>query len=110
MPPPPPAVGVVRYIEGMRAWDGRAVWASYAPDYQRLLESEGGGETATVSLYADLRGKGSSIDEVSYVGGYQTRTSGYFMYVTRHLPKGEDPTEVVWVFRTDEAGLIESIE
>jgi hypothetical protein len=107
---PPPAVGVARYLEGMRTWDGHAVWSSYSADYQNLLAEEGGGEAATVRLYDELRTRGASIDEVSYVGGYQTRMTGYFLYVTRHFLKGEDPIEVVWIFRTDADGLIESID
>jgi hypothetical protein len=108
-PSPAPALGVARFLGGMRAWDGHAVWASYATDYQNLLVEEGGGEAATVSLYEELRRQGASIDDADYIGGYQTTQAGYFLYVTRHFQKGEDPVEVVWVFRTDAAGLIESI-
>jgi hypothetical protein len=103
------AVGVARYVEGMRTWNGRAVWESYSPDYQDLLAEEGGGEAETVRLYDELRQQGASIDEVAYIGGYQTNHGGYFLYVTRHIDKGEGASEVVWVFRTDEAGLIDGI-
>jgi hypothetical protein len=109
-PSPPPASGVARYIEGLRAWDGHAVWQSYSPDYRSLLVEEGGGEAATVSLYDELRQQGASIDQVDYVGGYQTRQAGCFLYVTRHFLKDQDPIEVVWVLRTDEDGLIDSID
>jgi hypothetical protein len=108
--PPPAPVGVVRYVAGLRAWDGHAVWQSYSPDYQTLLREQGGGEAATVDLYDELRAKGASIDEVSYIGGYQTKGGGYYLYVTRHYRPNEEPTEVVWVFRTDADGLIESID
>ena len=103
-------VGVVRYMAGLRAWDGRAVWRSYSPDYQALLTDQGTSEAATVALYDELRRQGASIDEVSHVGGYQTRGGGYFLYVTRHVRPDAEPTEVVWVFRTDADGLIESID
>jgi hypothetical protein len=106
---PPPAVGAARYVESMRAWDGHAVWESYSRDYQDLLAQEGGGEAETVRLYDELRQQGASIDEVSYIGGYQTIHGGYFLYVTRHFVKGEEASEVVWVFRTDEDGLIDGI-
>jgi hypothetical protein len=109
-PSPPPAVGVARYLEGMRAWDGHAVWASYSPDYQGLLVEEGGGEAATVGLYDELRRQGASIDEISYVGGYQTKQAGYFLYVTRHFVKDQEAMEVVWIFRTGADGLIDSID
>jgi hypothetical protein len=109
-PSPPPAVGVARYLAGLRAWDAHAVWASYSPDYQALFAEEGGGEAATVNLYDELRQQGASIDEVAYIGGYQTSKAGYFLYVTRHFLKGEEPIEVVWIFRTDEDGLIDSID
>jgi len=107
---PPAAVGVARYVEGLRTWDGHAVWTSYSPDYQALLVEEGGGEAETVALYDELRKQGASIDEVSYIGGYQTKKAGYFLYVTRHFVENQEPSEVVWVFRTDADGLIDSID
>jgi hypothetical protein len=107
---PPPATGVARYIEGLRAWDGHAVWESYSPDYQSLLVEEGGGEAATVGLYAQLRKQGASIDQVDYIGGYQTKDAGHFLYVTRHFVEHQPPIEVVWVLQTDADGLIESID
>ncbi len=107
---PPPPVGVIRYVEGLRAWDGHAIWASYSPDYQTMLGEEGGGEAATVLLYNELRAQGASIDEVSYIGGYETSRAGYYLYVTRHFLNGDRPIEVVWIFRTDADGLIDSID
>jgi hypothetical protein len=106
----PPPVGVVRYMAGLRAWDGHAVWRSYSPDLQALLRDEGGGEAATVALYDELRARGASIDAVAYIGGYQTKDGGYFLYVTRHVRPDAEPAEVVWVLRTDADGLIESID
>jgi hypothetical protein len=103
-------VGVVRYMAGLRAWDGHAVWRSYSPDYQALLTDQGASEASTVALYDELRKQGASIDEVSYVGGYQAKNAGYFLYVTRHFQKDRESTEVVWVLRTDADGLIESID
>jgi hypothetical protein len=105
-----PPVGVTRYFDGLRAWDAHTVWSSYSADYQQTLQEEGTSEQATASLYQSLRQQGASIDEVSYVGGYQTSKSGYFLYVTRHFATNEPPTEVVWVFQTDNAGLIDSID
>jgi hypothetical protein len=108
--PTPPPAGVVRYLDGMRHWDGRAVWESYSSDYQNLLTEEGGGEASTIALYDELREQGASIDDVSYVGGYQTRETGCFLFVTRHFADKREPIEVIWIFRTDPDGLIESID
>ena len=85
----------------LRAWDAQAVWHSYSSDYQALLLEEGGGEAETVRLYAELRKQGASIDEVDYIGGYQAKQTGYFLYVTRHFVANQDPMEVVGIFRTE---------
>jgi hypothetical protein len=42
-----------------------------------------------------------------YVGGYQAPESGYFLSVTRHFHLKAAPIEVVWIFQTDGAGLID---
>ncbi len=51
----------------------------------------------------------SHIDQVQYVGGYQTKDKGYFIFVTRHFESGKEPVEVMWVFVTDGDGLVDLI-
>jgi hypothetical protein len=109
-PSSPPIYGVTRFLEGMGSWDGHEVWGSYAPDYQSILENEGESEWTTMRLYDDRRKRGAVIDAVIEIGGYQTETAGYFVYLTRSHVKDGEPTEVVWIFRTDEVGLIENVE
>jgi hypothetical protein len=107
--PPPASVGVTRYMEGLRRLDGKQIWASYSPAFRKSHVEEGGSEDATSAFFAEQRQKGARIDEVEYVGGYQAQESGYFLFVTRHFRPNQDPIEIVWIFQTDEAGLIDRI-
>ena len=96
-------------MDGLQHLDGREVWASYSDAYRDFLIAEGGSEDATVALYDELRQNHASIDEVTYLGGYQTPRRGYFLYRTRHFVTNQEPSEVVWIFRTDADGLVEMI-
>ena len=107
--PPAPSAGVARYMSGLQKYDGQLIWASYSGPYQEQRTQEGDSESKTVELYADLRSKGAHIDEVSYIGGYQTSKVGYFLYVTRHYRQDQEPIEVVWIFLTDSDGLIDMV-
>jgi hypothetical protein len=104
-----PAIGVVRYMDALRHQDGRQIWASYSAAFQERHILEGDSEAATIALYEKFREDGASIDETIYVGGYQARESGYFLYVTRHFRPHDQPIEVVWIFQTDSAGLIDRV-
>jgi hypothetical protein len=108
-PPIPAPVGVVRYMDALRRHDGRLIWASYSPALRERRIEEGDSEAATVALFDRFRQDGASIDDVVYVGGYQARESGYYLCVTRHFRAGAAPIEVVWIFQTDPAGLIDRI-
>jgi hypothetical protein len=104
-----PPIGVGRYMDALCRHDGRLIWASYSPAFQERRVEEGDSEAATIALFDKLRRDGSSIDEVVYVGGYEAKESGYFLCVTRHFRAGAEPIEVVWIFQTDPAGLIDRI-
>jgi hypothetical protein len=107
--PPPTPPGVVRYMEALRRDDGKQIWASYSPAFRERRIREGDSEAATIALFETLRQRGASIDEETYVGGYQAQESGYFLCVTRHYRPKQAPIEVVWIFQTDEASLIDRI-
>ena len=107
--PTPVPVGVARYMAALRRHDGAQIWASYSPAFRERRIQEGDSEAATVALFDEQRRKGARIDEEEYVGGYQAQESGYFLCVTRHFRPGAAPIEVVWIFQTDEAGLIDRI-
>jgi hypothetical protein len=104
-----PPIGVVRYMDALRQLDGRLIWASYSAAFQERRILEGDSEAATIALYEKFREDGASIDETIYVSGYQARESGYFLYVTRHFRPHDQPIEVVWIFQTDPAGLIDRV-
>src|SRR5262249_40154618 len=107
--PPAPAAGVARYMTGLQKYDGELIWTSYSAYFQEQRINQGDSEGKTRALYDDLRNKGARIDDVTYIGGYQTSKIGYFMYVTRHYRTGEEPIEVVWIFVTDSDGLIDMV-
>src|SRR5262249_15620464 len=52
-------------------------------------------ETAMVALYDELCAKGASNEDASYIGGYQIKGEGYFLYVTRYVRPDEELIEVV---------------
>jgi hypothetical protein len=105
----PVPVGVARYMAALRRQDWAQIWASYSPAFRERRIEEGDSEAATVALFEEQRRKGASIDEEVFVGGYQAQESGYFPCVTRHFCPNQAPIEVVWIFQTDEAGLIDRI-
>jgi hypothetical protein len=107
--PPPAPAGVVRYMDALRRHDGQQIWASYSPAHQEQLVREGDSEDATIAFFDDQRQKGARIDEEAYVGGYQATESGYYLCVTRHFRPNQAPIEVVWIFQTDDQGLIDRI-
>jgi hypothetical protein len=107
--PSPAPVGVTRYMSGLRDHDGQQIWASYSPAHQEQLVREGDSEDATIAFFDDQRQKGARIDEEAYVGGYQAAESGYYLFVTRHFRPNAAPIEVVWIFQTDDQGLIDRI-
>lgn len=107
--PPPPAIGVAGYMDGLQKLDGHKIWESYAPDFQDQRIQEGDSEAATVALFDHLRQGNASIDEVTYLGGYQTTERGFFLYRTRHFRPNQEPIEVVWIFLTDPDGMVEMI-
>jgi hypothetical protein len=107
--PPPAPVGVVRYMEALRRHDGKQIWASYSPAFRERRIREGDSEAATVAFFAEQGQKGASIDEETYVGGYQAPEFGYYLCVTRHFRPDAAPIEVVWIFQTDDAGLIDRV-
>jgi hypothetical protein len=108
-PHQPAPIGVVRYMEALRRHDGKQIWSSYSPAFQERRIQEGDSEAATIGFFDEQREKGARIDEEEYVGGYQAPESGYFLYVTRHFRPNHAPIEVVWIFQTDDAGLIDRI-
>jgi hypothetical protein len=96
-------------MDALRRHDGRQIWASYSPAFRERRVEEGDSEAATIALFEEQRRKGASIDEEAYVGGYQAPESGYYLCVTRHYRPDAPPIEVVWIFQTDDAGLIDRI-
>jgi hypothetical protein len=106
---PTAPVGVTRYMVGLRDHDGKEIWTSYSPAHQEQLVRDGDSEDATIAFFDDQRQKGARIDEEAYVGGYQAAESGYYLYVTRHFRPNAAPIEVVWIFQTDDQGLIDRI-
>jgi hypothetical protein len=107
--PPPPGPAVARYMAGLQRWDGAELWASMSPDMHAQALRQGDTEAKFAAFYAQLRERGSRIDQVEYVGGYQTKEKGLFIYVTRRIDAGKEPIEIIWVLVTGPEGLIDYV-
>jgi hypothetical protein len=107
--PPPPGPGVARYMAGVQRLDGSEVWASLSPDLQTQKIREGDSPAAFAAFYEQLKERGGRIDQVQYVGGYQTKEKGIFVYVTRRLDPGKEPLEIIWVLFTGPEGLVDYV-
>ncbi len=107
--PPPPGLAVANYMAGLQRMDGAEIWASMSPDMQGKAISDGDSPAAFADFYRGLKDRGGRIDQVEYVGGYQTKGKGLFVYVTRRFDPGKEPIELVWVLVTGPEGLIEYV-
>jgi hypothetical protein len=107
--PPPPGPAVARYMAGLRRMDGAELWASMSPDLHAQALREGDSEAKFAAFYARMREQGGRIDQVEYVGGYQAREKGLFIYVTRRLDPGKEPLEIIWILVTGPEGLIDYV-
>jgi hypothetical protein len=107
--PPAPPSAVARYMAGVQATDGAAIWASMSADFQARTMREGDTPASFAAFYRQMKERGNRIDQVQYVGGYQTREKGLFVYVTRRLDPGKEPIEIVWVLVTGPEGLVEAV-
>jgi hypothetical protein len=96
-------------MDGLQRMDGAQLWASMSPDMQAKAIREGDSPAAFADFYQGLKDRGNRIDEVLYVGGYQTTEKGIFVYVTRRIDPGKEPIEIVWVLVTGPAGLIDYV-
>jgi hypothetical protein len=106
---PPPGLVVARYMAGLQRMDGAELWASMSPDMRALALKRGDTEAAFVDFYRGLRERGGRIDQVKYVGGYQTKEKGLFIYVTRRSDPGKEPVEIIWVLVTGPEGLVDYV-
>jgi len=107
--PPPPGPAVARYMAGLQRMDGDALWSSMSPDFQGQAIREGDSKAAFADFYQQMKARGNRIDRVQYVGGYQTREKGIFIYVTHRLDPGKEPIEIIWVLVTGPEGLIDYV-
>jgi hypothetical protein len=107
--PPPPSSAVARYMAGVQRLDGTEMWASMSPDARAQAIHGGDSPADFAAFYDQLKARGGRIDQVQYVGGYQTKEKGLFIYVTRHLDPGNDPLETVWVLVTGPEGLVDDV-
>jgi hypothetical protein len=107
--PPPPGLAVARYMAGLQRMDGAELWVSMSPEMQGKAIREGDSTAAFAAFYQGLKDRGNRIDQVQYVGGYQTKEKGLFIYVTRRLDPGKEPIEIIWVLVTGPEGLIDSV-
>jgi hypothetical protein len=107
--PPAPGPAAVRYMAGLQRMDGPELWASMSPDMQAKASREGDSPAAFADFYRGLKDRGNRIDEVHYVGGYQTKEKGIFVYVTRRFDQGKEPIEIVWVLVTGPEGLLDYV-
>jgi hypothetical protein len=104
-----PDPAVASYMAGLQRMDGAELWASMSPDMRAQAQRAGDTETSFVDFYRQLKARGNRIDQVQYVGGYQTKEKGLFIYVTRRLDPGKEPLEVIWVLVTGPEGLIDYV-
>jgi hypothetical protein len=107
--PPAPGPAAARYMVGLQQMDGAELWASMSPDMQGKAIREGDSPAAFADFYRGLKERGNRIDQVQYVGGYQTKEKGLFVYVTRRFDPGKEPIEIVWVLVTGPEGLIDYV-
>lgn len=106
---PPPSPAVARYMAGVQQSEGTEVWASMSPDFQAQIIREGDTPASFAAFYRQLRQRGNRIDQVQYVGGYQTREKGIFIYVTRRFDPGKEPLEIIWILVTGPEGLVDDV-
>jgi hypothetical protein len=107
--PPTPGPAVVRYMAGVRRADGAEIWASMSPGYQAQAMREGDTPASFAAFYQQLKARGNRIDQVQYVGGYQTKEKGIFVYVTHRIDPGKEPIEIIWVLVTGPEGLVDYV-
>ena len=106
---PAPGPAAVSYMAGLQRFDGVELWASVSPHMQAKSIREGDTAAAFADFYQGLKDRGSGIDQVQYVGSYQTREKGLFVYVTRRFDPGKEPIELVWVLVTGPEGLVDYV-
>ena len=107
--PPAPGPAAARYMDGLQRFDGAELWASMSTEMQAKAIREGDSPAAFAEFYRGLKDRGGRIDQVQYIGGYQTREKGIFIYVTRRFDPGKEPTEIVWVLVTGPEGLVDYV-
>jgi hypothetical protein len=107
--PPVPGPAAASYMDGLQRFDGAKLWASMSPDMQGKAIREGDSPAAFAEFYQGLKDRGGRIDQVQYVGGYQTSEKGIFLYVTRRFDPGKEPIEIVWVLVTGPEGLVDYV-
>ena len=107
--PPAPGPAAASYMDGLQRFDGAELWASMSPDMQAKAIRDGDSPAAFAEFYQGLKDRGSRIDQVQYVGGYQTREKGLFVYVTRRFDPGKEPIEIVWVLVIGPEGLVDYV-
>jgi hypothetical protein len=106
---PRPGSAPARYMAGLQQMDGEALWVSMSPSLQAQAIREGDTEATFADFYRQLRTRGNRIDEVQYVGGYQAKDKGMFVYVTRRVDAGKEPIEIIWILVTDPEGLVDYV-
>lgn len=104
--PPAPGIGPQRFVEGYAKNDGRLIWSSYSPAYQQTLAASGTGESQTVAMYAWFQQRKAGVDSYRYLGGYQTRDYGVYLYLVRTHDETGAHADSIWYFTTDANGLI----
>jgi hypothetical protein len=96
-------------MAGLQRLDGAALWASMSPDMRKTALARGDSEAAFVAFYREMKARGNHIDQVQYVGGYQTKEKGLYIYVTRRIDPGKEPIEIIWVLVTGPEGLVDYV-
>lgn len=106
-------IATENYFKGQQSFDSQLIWSSLSPELIGRAEMSGATINDLQQQLDSARELGRTLEQVSYIGGYDLRDGGSMQFYVATVKSGdslEDVDEIFYVFTLDKDGKIVSIE